>query len=396
MLLIYRSLLDLCYLTKDHPHIHTAGWFFNVISSIIQNMANPIWNDKEQRWILRIYEGGQCVKKFTSVKKGPAGARECNLRRSEYLAGHTAANENATVSQEWQRFLSEIKTRYCPEGASNIESYGKNNILPTIGSRRIRGMTAIDFQQVLNTATKKNGDLLSHKSMMNLKAVLSNFMKFCKKDGYEVPESSELYFPKVKAAEKSEKKALSEDQIQRLFDDTKPYADFWYMNFFRFLCATGVRPGEAISLTPADYDGTFITINKSVNVNGRLTPGKTSNSHRRFSLNSKAKIALESQLAIAKKLGSKYIFCNQDGDIISETTALKRWKYLTEPSRLNAPGTNLYSLRHTFITQVAPLLPESTLKSLVGHSVSMDSYGVYGHITDKQLQTAAEIMDKVF
>lgn len=81
---------------------------------------------------------------------------------------------------------------------------------------------------------------------------------------------------------------------------------------------------------------------------------------------------------------------------MSERTALKRWKYLTDESRLNAPGTTLYSLRHTFITQLAPLLPESTLKSLVGHSISMDTYLTYTHVTDKQLEIAAKIQDDIF
>jgi len=359
-------------------------------------MANPIWNDKEQRWILRIYEGSKCVKKFTSNRKGPAGARECNKRRSEYLAGHAVANENATISQEWNRYLEDIEIRYSPEGAENIKSYGRNNILPVIGSRRIRGITANDFQTILNDAKKANGELLSLKSLKNIKSVLTSFLRFCKKDGFTVPDPSDLYLPTKKAAEKKEKVVLNESQISLLFDDSQPYANYWYIDYFRFLCATGCRPGEALALTFDDYDGSFINITKSINVAGRLTPGKTSNSHRRFLLNTKAKTALESQIAKARNIGSKYIFCNPTGELMSETTALKRWKYLIDESRLNAPGTTLYSLRHTFVTQMAPLLPESTLKSLVGHSIDMTTYQTYNHITDKQLEIAAKIQDEIF
>lgn len=359
-------------------------------------MANPVWNDKEQRWILRIYEGKKCVKKFTSVKKGPAGARECNRRRSEYLGGYAEGNENITVAAEWIRFFKDVEARYSPEGARNVESYGRNNILPVIGSRRLRSLTANDLQSVLNNAKKQSGDLLSLKSLKNIKAVLVSFLKFCKKDGYTVPDPDDLYLPLKKAAEKKDKVVLTEDQIARLFDDSQPYAGFWYIDYFRFLCATGMRPGEAIALTYDDYDGTFISITKSININGRLTEGKTANAHRRFALNARAKDAIDSQIAKTKKFGSKYIFCNTIGTVMSERTALTRWKYLAEPSRLNAPGTNLYSLRHTFITQMAPLLPESTLKALVGHSLSMETYQTYNHITDKQLLCASEIMDKLF
>lgn len=359
-------------------------------------MANPIWNDKKQKWILRVYDNGKVIKEFTSSKKGPAGARDCNRRRSEFIGGYAEGNDNTTVSAEWTRFFKDVETRYSPEGARNIESYGRNNILPIIGGRRIRSLTANDLQQVLNSAKKTNGDPLSLKSLKNIKAVLVGFLKFCKKDGFTVPDSSDLYLPSKNAAQKKEKVVLTESQISLLFDDSQPYADLWYIDYFRFLCATGCRPGEALALTYDDYDGTFISITKSININGRLTPGKTANAHRRFALNSKAKAALDSQITKTKQFGSKYIFCNTIGELMSEKTALSRWKYIIEPSRLNAPGTSLYSLRHTFITQTAPLLPESTLKSLVGHSVDMTTYLTYNHITDKQLEIAAEIMNRVF
>lgn len=359
-------------------------------------MANPIWNERKQKWILRVYSDGKVIKEFTSSKKGSAGAKECNRRRSEFLAGYAEGNENSIILAEWRRFLADVEIRYSPEGAKNIKSYGENNILPAIGNRRIRGMTANDFQRILNDAKKKNGEPLSLKSLKNIKAVLTSFLRFCKKDGFSVPDTSDLYLPTKKAAEKKEKVVLTETQIKLLFDDSQPYAKYWYMDYFRFLCATGCRPGEALALTEKDYDGKFITISKSINVAGRLTSGKTANAHRRFVLNSRAKSALEAQIRKARKLGSKYIFCNPSGEVISETTALKRWKYLADESRLNAPNTNLYSLRHTFITQMAPLLPESTLKSLVGHSIDMTTYQTYNHITDKQLEIATKIQDEVF
>lgn len=359
-------------------------------------MANPVWNEKKQKWILRVYSGGKVVKEFTSSKKGSAGARECNRRRSEYLGGYAEGNENTMVSTEWNRFYTDVETRYSPEGARNVDSYGRNNILPVIGSRRLRSLTANDLQSVLNNAKKQSGEPLSLKSLKNIKAVLVSFLKFCKKDGFTVPDSSDIYLPSKNAAEKKEKVVLTESQIALLFDDTASFSHLQYIDYFRFLCSTGLRPGEAIALTYDDYDGTFITINKSINIEGRLTKGKTANAHRRFALSSRAKAAIDSQIARTKVFGSKYIFCNARGEVISERTALSRWKYLAEPSRLNAPGTSLYSLRHTFITYSAPILSEPILKSIVGHSVSMDTYGVYNHTTDKQLIIAADALDKVF
>lgn len=175
-------------------------------------MANPIWNEKKQKWILRVYSEGKVIKEFTSSKKGAAGAKECNRRRSEYLAGYAEGNENVTVSAEWNRFFTDVETRYSPEGARNIDSYGRNNILPIIGNRRLRSITANDLQYVLNSAKKTNGELLSLKSLKNIKAVLVSFIKFCKKDGFSVPDSSDIYLPTKNAARKKDKVVLTESQ----------------------------------------------------------------------------------------------------------------------------------------------------------------------------------------
>lgn len=61
----------------------------------------------------------------------------------------------------------------------------------------------------------------------------------------------------------------------------------------------------------------------------------------------------------------------------------------------NLPGT-VYSLRHTFISMMKSVMPEQTIKDIVGHSVSMDTFGTYGHIVDGDAKRAAEIIDLTF
>ena len=41
-------------------------------------------------------------------------------------------------------------------------------------------------------------------------------------------------------------------------------------------------------------------------------------------------------------------------------------------------------------------MPESMLKTIVGHGAKMDTYGIYGHIVDGELQKAAKIIDVNF
>jgi integrase len=72
-----------------------------------------------------------------------------------------------------------------------------------------------------------------------------------------------------------------------------------------------------------------------------------------------------------------------------------RNNWLTLKDERQLSGT-VYSLRHTFISMTKSVLPESTIKDIVGHSVSMHTLQVYGHIVDGEDKKAAEVIDLTF
>ena len=53
-------------------------------------------------------------------------------------------------------------------------------------------------------------------------------------------------------------------------------------------------------------------------------------------------------------------------------------------------------MRHTFVSIVKVDVPEQLLKSTIGHSKSMDTFGTYGHDVDGELKRTADILDSVF
>ena len=72
-----------------------------------------------------------------------------------------------------------------------------------------------------------------------------------------------------------------------------------------------------------------------------------------------------------------------------QVTYRKHWQRYCSHNKI-APVT-LYELRHTFVS-VAKMLPVGEVKQLVGHSKSMDTFGVYGHALDgEDVQTAQKI-----
>lgn len=353
-------------------------------------MSKPNWNDKRQRWVLTVYENRKCVRTFTSTKKGKAGYNECLSKRSEWL-GTSRDIKYITVDSQWKRFLDDAKQRYQPEGVDRLDCDYKNYIKPLLGSRKLTSVTANDWQSCLNNARKRDGSLLSEKSVKSIRNAIAEFLKFCKKDRLEVSSSEDLYIPRLVRPVK-EKSILTEEQMAMIFDDSQPFANLYYMPFWRFALATGLRPGEILGMTYEDYDGTFCTIRRSVNTHKHIREGgKTKNAARKIALSSLAKAAIDKQIAQTADLHSKYIFCRPDGEIASSAKINLRFKKVCK--MIGAPeDISLYCCRHTFISYASRLLPESVLKSLVGHSVSMPT-SVYQHTTDQMLKDAAKALD---
>lgn len=354
-------------------------------------MSKPNWNDLRQRWVLTIYENRKCVKTFTSTKQGKAGYNECLAKRSKWLGGVTD-KQFATVDSQWKRFLEDAGQRYQPEGVERLDCDYRNYIKPVIGTRKLTSVTANEWQSCLNKARKLDGSLLSEKSVKSIRNAIAEFLKYCKKDGLDVPSSDDLYMPKSVRPVK-EKSILTEEQMAMIFDDSQPFANLYYMPFWRFALATGLRPSEILGMQYEDYDGTFCTIKRSINTHKNIREGgKTKNAVRKIALSSLAKAAIEKQIAMTSDLHSKYIFCRPDGEIACSAKINLRFKKVCK--LIGAPeDISLYGCRHTFISYASRVLSEAVLKPLVGHSVSMSTLPTYQHTTDQMLKDAAKALD---
>ena len=71
----------------------------------------------------------------------------------------------------------------------------------------------------------------------------------------------------------------------------------------------------------------------------------------------------------------------------------KRWKKYCRANGL--PELSLYEIRHTFVS-IAKNLSDGQVKPLVGHSVNMDTFGIYGHELNGELQKTASDLESIF
>lgn len=332
-------------------------------------MATPIWNEKEQRWTLRVTKNGR-ERKFTSVKQGNAGKRAV-LAAARDFQSH--GSSSATVNQIREMWLDDIKARLGESSTpyQHARTLTKNYVIPRLGKRRIRDITLREWQECINQAkpVKGSGDL-SKKYLSNLRSQINLLVKFAYENEYCDPLRGSLYVPAGHPV--VGKGILTPEDVKRLLEPS----DEFYWPAWCTMVLTGMRPGEVYGLKESDFDGMTLTIRRSINDRGEITEGKNKNARRTVPLHPFVRELIQQTIERNKILHTEWIFPNRNGDHCRPGSVIKEWHRFAEER--NIPGTP-YSLRHTFVSMVKTTMPEPLLKALVGHSTSMDTFGVYGH-----------------
>ena len=348
-------------------------------------MTSPKWDGK--RWRIRVMKEGKSFS-FSSSVPGAKGRKEVQQKYDQWFYGEASGSK--TVGRVAQEFLEDVKARRGEnsEAYSQYERYIRLYIAPRIASVKICKVTLRDWQSVINEASGRH-KALSEKTLKNLRGIIKGIIKF----GYEDYQCEllrgNLYIPKGHS--RKEKEILQKDDVRRLLEPS----ELWYYPLFVTGLLTGARPGELLGLTVEDVKGNTIRIKRSVNASGHITEGKNENARRVVPIGNMTREILDKtiQRNDEYKLHTKWIFCSPDGSMGNQSTMRHHWEKLKKER--NLPGT-VYSLRHTFISMMKNVLPEQSIKDIVGHSVSMTTFETYGHFVDGDQQRAAEIIDLTF
>ena len=338
-------------------------------------MATAKWDGS--RWRLRVTENGK-TRSFSSTTPGRKGRAEVEEKARKY----GRLTSLATFGDAWERYLEELGFVSGPEHVQNTESIGRLYLLPTLEREKVVDLRPYDYEHIIFHLKKRDGSPMAKKSLQNIRATIINFNKFCVRAGLLETPVTEIRIPKD--APKVGKVILQPDQAKRLFHE---FEDEWYINLWRWMLATGCRPGEAFGLKWSDIRDGLVHIERAYNYRGRMTEGKNRNARRCFALNSVLEGILNDQKNKTWRLNSEFVFCNHAGKVARQTDAIHSWDRIASTLGTSASP---YSLRHTFISYMSHSVPEGALKELVGHSTSMDTYGVYGHVVNGDLERTAE------
>ena len=350
-------------------------------------MATPRWDDKNQKWILSVMVDRK-RKEFTSTSPGRSGLADVRKKYQKWILGETDKS-HWRIEKCWPLFLEDVKARSGADNYRVVKQIGELYILPKVKMVRVGAISTADWQKVINTTHGTKVYDLSKKTLSNVRGVIVSFCTYATRDGMMDALPVGLYVPK--SAQSIGKEIIQPKQLKSIFEPS----DEWYVNAWRIMALTGLRPGEVYGLQRDDIKDGLLTVRRSLNNRGIVTDGKNKNAHREILLHTFAQDIIDAQLAKinAKGLIGPWLFPNHQGYSVIPNVAYKRWKLFAVSHGFYVPP---YSLRHTFISLMKNDMPSEMVKMIVGHSESMDTFGVYGKKVSGELKRSQKVMNVTF
>lgn len=317
-----------------------------------------VWMEKQSRWQIKVQKDGE-RRTFYSSKKGRAGQREANAKADAWL--DEGIGKVQRFEKAWELFIADQKGRVSASALHPIQSAGDVWILPAVGNKKLDSVTEAHLQQIINAAHQSGK---AKKTLLNIRATLKAFYKFCRKAKLSTMIPEDIMIPQ--SAPKIGKEILQPEHLRLLIEESRRDPD---LAPYVLQALTGLRPGELLGLRKSDRRGNYIFVQRSINERGEITAGKTENARRRVLLVGDALTAWDS---ICRETDENDLFLG-----VSQKAYRNRIVRFCRNHDLGYTVTP-YGLRHTFVS-IAKTLPAGLVKEQVGHSVSMDTYGVYGH-----------------
>lgn len=361
-------------------------------------MPTPKYDKNRGYWRIDGMRNGK-RKVFYSKTPGLKGKREVMDAFDAWASNGTIT---MTVENAVSLFLEDIIARQGEKSDAyrTASIYSRLYILPALGKCQIGKVSINDWQAVINNATPVKSDAppLSKKTLSNIRAVINQLHKFCYENYYCDEWRGSLYIPKGRRI--VGKEILQPKDIKKLFEPS----DLQYYPAFLIMLLCGLRPGECLGLQKDDVDtsdprGAVLHIRRSINDNNEITSGKNDNALRDVPLPPLALEIINNTIARNLKRGHMcpWIFCGYRGAQPNQDKMRRQWNRLKAERGLPSVP---YGLRHTYVSivssQTGGQIASGTLREIIGHSESMDTYGVYKKPVKGEIESAASVIDLTF
>lgn len=357
----------------------------------IKRCSEAIWIEKKGYWQIKVQKDG-VRKAFTSSVPGRKGKHEAENKADDWLEKGT---QDMRFDKAWGIYMDNVRKTTGTANTANKDSIGRMWLLPKLGNRRLSTITQHNMQSCIDDAACAGK---SKRLCVNIRASITSFCHFARTCRWEIEQPFDLSIPRN--APTKNRAILQPSDLQLLFscDTVTRYgkeSQAFFIHAWRFIVILGLRRGELCGLMRSDLENNILHINRSFNNLGEETPGKNENARRYIALPTIAQKILRDQQEMQKQRGiiSPWIFPDESGERLDSNHLYKAWAAYR---KCHGIEVSLHELRHTFVSVVKSDMPIALLKSMVGHSTSMDTFGVYGHELEGDLQQTANIVDNVF
>lgn len=356
--------------------------------------SEAIWIEAKGYWQIKVQKDG-VRKGFTSSIKGRKGKHAAEAKADYWLEQGTA---DMRFDKAWQAFLDWQQEHNGTGNYKKHECAGRLYLLPENSNRRLSAIKPTHWQRCIDAAASRG---LSRRSCENIRASITAFLRHAKRERWEyiALEDGDIVIPNSAAPQK-QKRVLDPDDIRTIFGDPtiihygKQKQAHW-IYAWRFYIATGLRRGELAGLMWDDIAQNTISIKRSINTENEITHGKNDNARRTFAITATMRQILNDQAAYLESIGvqSEWVFPDEYGERPDPNMIYDRWRTYAQQHGIDS---SIHELRHTFISVNKLDMPIELLKMVAGHSRSMDTIGVYGHVVEGDQERAAQIMDSTF
>lgn len=356
-----------------------------------ERRAEATWQDKSQRWAIKIQADGQ-RKSFYSSTPGKRGKAEAEHKADAWLDGERQPERTTvTVEQLAELYLSRIRTGNGSGHKTREEATLRLYLLPAWSGRKVSSLTCLDYQDAIDACVNREKPL-SARTCGHARSTITALWRFARKAKIPMQEPFGLTIPP--GATKGQRHILQPDDVKKLFG---PALDgYHYAPVYRFIVLTGLRIGEVCGLQMDDLDNNVLTIRRARNAKKETTSGKNENARRTIVLPEPALDVIRKHHAARKAAGviSPWLFCNTKGQQLASRIVYNAWQ--ENAARAGIAAVSLHELRHTMISLCKDAVPLPVLKAVVGHSEQMDTLGTYGHDVDGEKAAAAAQITAVF
>ncbi len=324
---------------------------------------------------------------------------------AHYIEGRAAVSDRLLGDYAVQWFNVVKAPGLSPSSLESYRTALNKDILPQLGERNLRAITATELQAFVNGYAG-----MSATKITVVCAALSGLFDAACADGL-IAQNPMDYIRKPKATPAAEKTILSDDQRRAVERVCASGQRAFYLALMYYL---GLRPGEARGLQWGDIDFAARTIHIQRDIDykagGKVGQLKTPKSNRVIPLPD----ALSAVLSGFRGLPNTFVVQGAKGGSLARVSAERLWCELMIDCGLVVPAESSnyrdgdprahwtpiitpHTLRHNFASMCWESgIDAYTAMRLLGHSSIKTTMDIYTHLSDAQLHQIGGKIDAMF